>query len=94
MAKGRFKSLSVTVEVYEKLKRIAEKRGFATLADAVAYLVAIEEEVLSRLEKVLGMSGKTIQVYETDDLPEEVRGRQPLECARGEGIEVCVYDVP
>jgi len=53
MARGRFKSLSVTLDVYEKLKRIAEKRGFATLADTIAYLVTLEEEVYSKLEKAL-----------------------------------------
>jgi hypothetical protein len=52
MAGGKFKSLSVTLDVYEKLKKIAEKRGFATLADTIAYLVTLEE-VYSNLERTL-----------------------------------------
>jgi len=57
MAGGRFKSLSVSDKVYEKLKEIAERRGFATLADTIAYLVTLEEEVLRRLEHVTTARG-------------------------------------
>jgi len=150
MAKGKFRSISVTIEVYEKLKRIAEKRGFSTLADTVAYLVAIEEEVLSRFEKVLDIAtgkqsqvssadpnqgvyervgdilkrlvdavkkhdevvnrlnervtlmeltffgirdiDKAIQVTVGDELPEELRGKKPIEYSKGDGIEVEVYE--
>jgi len=52
MARGKFKSLSVTLDVYEKLRKIAEKRGFATLADTIAYLATLEE-VYSSLERTL-----------------------------------------
>jgi hypothetical protein len=150
MAKGKFRSISVTIEVYEKLKRIAEKRGFSTLADTVAYLVAIEEEVLSRFEKVLDIAtgkqsqvssadpnqgvyervgdilkrlvdavkkhdevvnrlnervtlmeltffgirdiDKAIQVTVGDEVPEELRGKKPIEYSKGDGIEVEVYE--
>jgi len=57
MAGGRFRSLSVSDKVYEKLKEIAERRGFATLADTIAYLVTLEEEVLRRLEHVTTARG-------------------------------------
>jgi hypothetical protein len=57
MAKGRFKSLSVSETVYNKLKEIATRRGFSTLSDTVAYLVALEELVLRRLESITTTSG-------------------------------------
>jgi len=52
MAKHRFKSLSVSEKVYEKLKEIAERRGFATIADTIAYLVTLDDEVYRRLEQL------------------------------------------
>jgi predicted DNA-binding ribbon-helix-helix protein len=52
MARGRFRSLSVSETVYRKLKEIAERRGFSTLADTVAYLVSLEELVASKLESI------------------------------------------
>jgi hypothetical protein len=57
MAKGRFKSLSVSETVYNKLKEIAARRGFSTLSDTVAYLVALEELVLRRLESITATAG-------------------------------------
>jgi len=57
MAKGRFKSLSVSEAVYNKLKDIATRRGFSTLSDTVAYLVSLEELILRRLESVTSTSG-------------------------------------
>jgi hypothetical protein len=40
----------VSEAVYIKLKEIAERRGFSTLADTIAYLVTLEEEILRRLD--------------------------------------------
>jgi hypothetical protein len=40
----------VSEAVYNKLKEIAERRGFSTLADTIAYLVTLEEEILRRLD--------------------------------------------
>jgi len=57
MAKGKFKSLSVSETVYNKLKDIATRRGFSTLSDTVAYLVSLEELILRRLELVTTSSG-------------------------------------
>lgn len=57
MARGRFKSLSVSETVYNKLKEIAERRGFSTLADTIAYLVSLEELIVRRLEHVTTNSG-------------------------------------
>ncbi|MCI4438149.1 MAG: hypothetical protein JHC33_15185 [Ignisphaera sp.] len=57
MAKGRFKSISVSETVYNKLKEIATRRGFSTLSDTVAYLVSLEELVLRRLESITTTSG-------------------------------------
>jgi len=45
-----FRSISVSEAVYNKLKEIAERRGFSTLADTIAYLVTLEEEILRRLD--------------------------------------------
>jgi hypothetical protein len=57
MARGRFRSLSVSETVYNKLKEIAERRGFSTLADTVAYLVSLEELVVRRLESITSNTG-------------------------------------
>jgi hypothetical protein len=57
MARGRFKSLSVSDTVYNKLREIAERRGFTTLADTVAYLVSLEELVVRRLESITSSTG-------------------------------------
>jgi len=42
----------VSETVYNKLKEIAERRGFSTLADTIAYLVSLEEEILRRLDSL------------------------------------------
>ena len=47
-----FRSISVSETVYNKLKEIAERRGFSTLADTIAYLVSLEEEILRRLDSL------------------------------------------
>jgi hypothetical protein len=57
MARGRFKSLSVSDTVYSKLREIAERRGFTTLADTVAYLASLEELVVRRLESITSSTG-------------------------------------
>jgi len=57
LARGKFKSLSVSDIVYNKLREIAERRGFSTLADTVAYLVSLEELVVRRLESITTSSG-------------------------------------
>lgn len=57
MARGKFRSLSVSEAVYSKLREIAERRGFSTLADTVAYLVSLEELVVRRLESVTTSTG-------------------------------------
>ena len=57
MARGRFRSLSVSETVYNKLREIAERRGFSTLADTVAYLVSLEELIVRRLESVTSNTG-------------------------------------
>ena len=57
MAPKKFKSLSVSEKVYNKLREIAEKHGFSTLADTVAYLVSLEELVVSRLDTITRVSG-------------------------------------
>ena len=57
MARGRFKSLSVSEAVYSKLQEIKSRRGFSTLADTVAYLATLEELVLRRLESITTSTG-------------------------------------
>ena len=57
MARGKFRSLSVSDTVYNKLREIAERRGFSTLADTVAYLVSLEELVVRRLESITSNTG-------------------------------------
>ena len=57
MARGRFKSLSVSEAVYNKLQEIKSRRGFSTLADTIAYLVTLEELVLRRLESITTTTG-------------------------------------
>jgi hypothetical protein len=57
MARGRFKSLSVSETTYNKLREIAERRGFSTLADTVAYLVSLEELVARKLESITASTG-------------------------------------
>jgi len=58
--KHGFKSLSVSERVYEKLREIAERRGFATLSDTVAYLVTLEEEVYRRIEQLVTSSSGNV----------------------------------
>jgi hypothetical protein len=62
MARGRFKSLSVSETVYQKLREIAERRGFSTLADTVAYLVTLEELVVRKLESVTASAGNITRI--------------------------------
>jgi hypothetical protein len=57
MGGERFKSLSVSEAVYNKLREIAARRGFSTLADTVAYLATLEELVLRRLESITTSTG-------------------------------------
>jgi len=57
MGGERFKSLSVSEAVYNKLREIATRRGFSTLADTVAYLATLEELVLRRLESITASTG-------------------------------------
>lgn len=57
MGGERFKSLSVSEAVYNKLREIATRRGFSTLADTVAYLATLEELVLRRLESITASAG-------------------------------------
>jgi len=57
LARGRFRSLSVSETVYNKLREIAERRGFSTLADTIAYLVSLEELIVRRLESVTSNTG-------------------------------------
>jgi len=57
MGGERFKSLSVSEAVYNKLREIAARRGFSTLADTVAYLATLEELVLRRLESITTTTG-------------------------------------
>jgi hypothetical protein len=57
MGGERFKSLSVSEAVYNKLREIAARRGFSTLADTVAYLATLEELVLRRLESITASTG-------------------------------------
>jgi len=57
MGGERFKSLSVSEAVYDKLREIAARRGFSTLADTVAYLATLEELVLRRLESITTTTG-------------------------------------
>jgi len=57
MGGKRFKSLSVSEAVYNKLREIAARRGFSTLADTVAYLATLEELVLRRLESITTSTG-------------------------------------
>jgi hypothetical protein len=47
----------VSEAVYNKLREIAERRGFSTLADTVAYLVSLEELVVRRLESITTNAG-------------------------------------
>jgi Ribbon-helix-helix protein, copG family. len=77
------------------------------LADVLRKLVdAVKrhEEKVSRLDERVALvelalfgirdTGKAVQVHELDDVPEELRNKQPTDCSKGEGIEVCVYDAP
>jgi hypothetical protein len=57
LARGKFRSLSVSDTVYSKLREIADRRGFSTLADTVAYLVSLEELVVRRLESITSNTG-------------------------------------
>jgi hypothetical protein len=57
LTRGKFRSLSVSEAVYNKLREIAERRGFSTLADTVAYLVSLEELVVRRLESITTNAG-------------------------------------
>jgi hypothetical protein len=77
MAKGKFKSLSVSEAVFNKLKEIAARRGFSTLSDTVAYLVSLEELILRRLEPVTTTSGNITSTAGNLPLTEVKQGVEP-----------------
>jgi len=99
MAKGRFKSLSVSETVYNKLKEIAARRGFSTLSDTVAYLVALEELVLRRLESITATAGNVTATsgnLSATNATGEASVADPsyrlVDRSEGDGIIVEVYD--
>jgi hypothetical protein len=64
MAKGKFKSLSVTNPVYDKIKEIATKRGFSTLADTVTYLVTLDDIITTTSGNNTTNTGNVIRKFE------------------------------
>ena len=59
--------------------------------------IRVLSEKVGKLEEAVSKLGfkevdKDVQVYESEEPPEEVKGKQPLECSSGSSVEVCVYD--
>jgi len=79
MAKGKFKSLSITEPVYNKIKEIASRRGFSTLADTIAYLVTLDDIITTSSGNVTTTSGNIIRKFEdlinayTSKIDEQIR---------------------
>jgi len=94
LARGRFRSLSVSEAVYNKLREIAERRGFSTLADTVAYLVSLEELVARRLESITGNTGNITTstgniTASTGNVTTNAGNVKPGSAAAGESYEWC-----
>jgi len=81
--------------------QVATERAVDVLKK-VAEVVKKHDEVVNRLNEGVALMGlalfgvrdidKAVQVAVGDELPEELRGKQPIECSRGDGIEVEVYE--